>query len=192
VSASWHGAGCCEGCCCCWPWSGCLRVVIVWLEECDGGGRALDCPCGRVVEGRELGFPCGRVVDGRRVVEDGRREVAARSCGRGRGRWSCRGRGRGRWSNDGGRERRAWSRARTVVEQSDVRGVVRGDRIGARCVGVRSCRGRGGGDGTERTGRVTRRQRGAVVEALEVESVRRGLHGCRLLQLPVSRSAEVR
>lgn len=46
-------------------------------------------------------------------------------------------------------------------------------------------------DGTERTGRVTRRQRGAVVEALEVESVRRGLHGCRLLQLPVSRSAEV-
>lgn len=33
---SWHGAGCCEGCCCCWPWSGCLRVVIVWLEECDG------------------------------------------------------------------------------------------------------------------------------------------------------------
>ena len=59
-----------------------MRVVIVWLEECDGGGRALDCPCGRVVEGRELGFPCGRVVDGRRVVEDGRREVAARSCGR--------------------------------------------------------------------------------------------------------------
>ena len=78
-----------------------------------------------------------------------------------------------------------------MVEQSDVRGVVRGDRIGARCVGVRSCRGRGGGDGTERTGRVARRQRGAVVEALEVESVRRGLHGCRLLQLPVSRSAEV-
>ena len=125
----------------------------------------------------------------RTVVAEKR--VAARSCGRGRGRWSCRGRGRGRWSNDGGRERRAWSRARTVVEQSDVRGVVRGDRIGARCVGVRSCRGRGGGDGTERTGRVTRRQRGAVVEALEVESVRRGLHGCRLLQLPVSRSAEV-
>ena len=98
-----------------------------------------------------------------RTVVAEKRRVAARSCGRGRGRWSCRGRGRGRWSNDGGRERRAWSRARTVVEQSDVRGAVIESRAGScrrvvrggdrsACVGLRSCRGRGGGrDGEDGT-----------------------------------------
>jgi hypothetical protein len=61
-------------------WSGLLRRLLLLLavvgllarrdrglEECDGGGRALDCPCGRGRGGRELDFPCGRVVVGRRV-----------------------------------------------------------------------------------------------------------------------------
>ena len=87
----------------------------------------------------------------------------------------ARGRGRGRWP----------SRV-TCEESCEETGSERGaSECGRVAVAVEE-------DGTERTGRVARRQRGAVVEALEVESVRRGLHGCRLLQLPVSRSAEVR
>ena len=137
----------------------------------------------RVVE--ERARRRGAVVRSARTVVAEKRRVAARSCGRVAGEGEdggrmtvvergARGRGRGRWS----------SRV-TCEESCEETGSERGaSECGRVAVAVE--------DGTERTGRVARRQRGAVVEALEVESVRRGLHGCRLLQLPVSRSAEVR
>ena len=99
-----------------------MRVVIVWLEECDGRAPRV---AGVLVSSRVL-VSWRRAVIGRRVVEERARRrgavvrsartvvaekrVAARSCGRVAGEGEdggrmtvvergARGRGRGRWSS---------------------------------------------------------------------------------------------